>query len=217
MAAGIRHHEEIYRGNEAVETLGNFRILICGAGALGSNLAENLFRQGANNLVIVDDDRVEEHNLGTQVYHYHDVGAKKADALQQFLYSVMQEDVDVVGKRLEKGNVKKLLRDIDLVVDTFDNNESRQLVQDAVRDSSSGRAIECVHAGLFEDYGEVVWDEKYRVPKDHSEGDVCDYPLARNIVVFTAVLACEIITKFMLDGVKLSKQITLNDLRILDR
>ena len=41
---------------------------MCGAGAVGSNLVDNLARQGAENLCVVDRDRVEEHNVSTQVW-----------------------------------------------------------------------------------------------------------------------------------------------------
>ena len=49
------------------------RITVCGAGALGSHLADNLARQGAAKLAVVDFDRVEAHNVGTQLYRRDEV------------------------------------------------------------------------------------------------------------------------------------------------
>ena len=63
--AGKFHHEAIYRGAEQVAKLVDHRLTICGAGALGSQLADNLARQGFRQLLVIDRDRIEEHNVGT--------------------------------------------------------------------------------------------------------------------------------------------------------
>ncbi len=44
--------------------LGKIHRTICGTGALGSHLADNLVRQGARKLAVIDCDRVEQHNIG---------------------------------------------------------------------------------------------------------------------------------------------------------
>ncbi len=67
-------HEMLYRGRDAIEKLAKASITICGAGALGSLLADNLARQGAARLAVIDFDRVEAHNIGTQLYRREDVG-----------------------------------------------------------------------------------------------------------------------------------------------
>src|ERR1051326_7733940 len=61
-------HEALYRGQEAIAKLGQAQITICGAGALGSHLIDTLARQGVRRLTVIDMDRVEEHNIGTQIY-----------------------------------------------------------------------------------------------------------------------------------------------------
>ncbi|MFN2226740.1 MAG: ThiF family adenylyltransferase, partial [Anaerolineae bacterium] len=76
------HHEALYRGQDALERLARARLVICGAGAVGSNLVDNLARQGYRRLTVVDFDRVEAHNVGTQTYAESDVGAFKVDVLQ---------------------------------------------------------------------------------------------------------------------------------------
>jgi hypothetical protein len=113
---------------------------------------------------------------------------------------------------LEAGNVKQLLKKATLVLDCFDNNTARQCIQDEVR----ARKTPCLHVGLYEDYAEVVWDEKYRVPKDQAQGDVCDYPLARNIAMLACIVATEEILSFCLDAKPRfsSWSITLKDLAI---
>ena len=95
------------------------------------------------------------------------------------------------------------------VATTFDNSASRQLVQDHCRQEN----LNCLHVGLFADYCEVVWDESYRVPGD-AEGDVCDYPLARNLVLLAVAIALEAIVRFVLDVERVNRTATLSDFAV---
>ena len=72
--AGKFHHEAIYRGADRLAKLAAVPVTVCGAGALGSHLADNLARQGFTQLRVIDRDRVEEHNVGTQLYGESEVG-----------------------------------------------------------------------------------------------------------------------------------------------
>lgn len=207
---GKFHHESIYRGDAVLAKLARLSVAICGAGALGSNLAETLVRQGVARLRLIDHDRVEEHNIGTQTYAQSDIGQPKADALRKHLFRIAGVEVEAVRKELTAANVRALLKDVDLIVDCFDNSAARQLVQSHARATSTP----ALHAGLFEDYGEVVWDETYRVPRDPAAGDVCDYPLARNLAILTVTVAAEAIVAFVASGERRSASITLRDLAI---
>ena len=53
------YHEGLYRGDNALEKLGQIRLTVCGAGAVGSNLVNNLVRQGIRKITVIDFDRVE--------------------------------------------------------------------------------------------------------------------------------------------------------------
>jgi molybdopterin/thiamine biosynthesis adenylyltransferase len=204
--AGKFHHESIYRGPELLAKLSRLRVTLCGVGAVGSNLADNLARQGVSNLRAIDKDRVEEHNVSTQAYGETDVGVWKVEALRNRLFRVAGVEVEPIRKELTGQNARQLLGDCDLVIDAFDNSASRRLVQETVR--ASGAA--CLHVGLHADYAEVVWDEAYRVPQDVA-GDVCDYPLARNVVLLAVVVASESIIRFIADGRRESWSATLGD------
>jgi molybdopterin-synthase adenylyltransferase len=212
MANSKYHHEEIYRGKELIQKLSKNSLTICGAGALGSNLIDNLTRQGINNLKVIDKDRIEVHNLSTQVWSEADVGALKVEALKTKVYRNVSTEIEAVNKELTASNVKQLLKGSTLVVDCFDNNAARQIVQNEVR----ARKLSCLHVGLNADYAEVIWDEKYRVPKDQTEGDVCDYPLARNIAMIAMIVASEEILDFFLAEKprKFDWSITLKDLAV---
>lgn len=206
---GKYHHEELYRGADAVEKLAHAHVTLCGAGALGSNLADTLVRQGVRRLRVIDRDRVEEHNVSTQIYGESDVGAWKVDVLRNHLFRAAGVEIETANKELTGRTVRKLLKETDIVIDTFDNSASRRLVQEHCR--TAGRPG--LHAGLFADYGEVIWNERYRVPSDVA-GDVCDYPLARNLILLTVAVAAESLVRFILAGQQPSWSITLGDLAV---
>jgi tRNA A37 threonylcarbamoyladenosine dehydratase len=80
------YREALYRNELAMARLKGRLVTVCGAGALGANLAESLVRAGVDRLRVIDQDRVEEHNLSTQPFQLDDVGAGKAEILALNLY-----------------------------------------------------------------------------------------------------------------------------------
>jgi molybdopterin/thiamine biosynthesis adenylyltransferase len=203
------HHETIYRGPEQVAKLVTQQLTICGAGALGSQLADNLARQGFRQLRVIDRDRIEEHNVGTQLYGESEVGAWKVEVLRQRLFRATGVEIDAIRKELSDRSARSLLLHGGLVIDTFDNSSSRRLVQEHCR----ALQLPCLHVGLFADYAEVIWDERYRVPQD-VDGDVCDYPLARNLVLIAVAVASEVVVQFALTGARQEFSVTLRDFAI---
>ncbi len=205
----LLHHERIYRGAELLARLQSTSVTLCGAGAVGSHLADNLARQGIRHWRVIDRDRVEEHNAGTQVYGQSEVGAWKVEAMRTRLFRAVGTEIEAVTKDLTDRNAKGLLKGSGLVIDAFDNASARRLVQEHCR----AAAIPCLHVGLNADYAEVIWDPDYRVPRDVG-GDICDYPLARNLVILAAAVASEALMRFVGDGSREGWSITLRDLGI---
>jgi molybdopterin-synthase adenylyltransferase len=203
------HHEALYRGSDNLAKLASWQLVLCGAGALGSQLADNLARQGFPNLRVIDRDRVEEHNVSTQLYGESDVGAWKVEVLRQRLFRATGIEIDAVRKELTERNTRGLLQEAGLVIDTFDNSASRRLIWEQCR----ALQLPCLHVGLYADYGEVMWSENYRVPQDVA-GDVCDYPLARNLVLLVVALASEVILRFVLDDSRQNWSVTLRDFAV---
>jgi molybdopterin/thiamine biosynthesis adenylyltransferase len=203
------HHEQIFRGKEAMAQLAKASLHICGAGALGSNLAVNLVRMGIRQVTVIDRDRVEEQNIGTQVYSLDDVGGQKAELLRNLIFREIGEEITARAEELTERNVGKLLKDATLVVDTFDNTAARQTVFDYCKQHS----LNCLHMGVNESYGEVRWNEGYRVPSDQGI-DVCDYPLGRNLIMLVVSVASEALVQFILGGQKQNFSVTLSDLQI---
>ena len=159
-------------GAPGVAKLAEPQIVVCGAGALGSHLVDNLTRQGFRKLRVIDRDRVDEHNVSTQLYGAGDVGAAKVEVLRNRVFRAVEFEIEAVNKDFTDRSARSLLKGAAIVVDTFDNSASRQLVQKQCRES----ALNCLHVGLYTDYCEAIWDERYRVPGDVA-GDVCEYPL----------------------------------------
>lgn len=204
-------HEKLYRGDTAVNHVRDFHVTIAGVGAIGSNLVDSLSRQGFASLRLIDFDRVEPKNLGTQIYSTDDVGMLKVDAAQNRIFRNVEVEVEPIAKRIDENNCKKLLRDTDLVVDAFDNSQSRRLLFKYCGENR----IPCLHAGLADGYGEVVWNENYIVPDD-SGLDLCDYPMARNLVQIVVSIAAEEVFDFAASATPRKKNwsLTLNDLVI---
>lgn len=205
----IFFHEELYRFPERMARLRGFPVTICGAGALGANIAESLARAGVSKLRLIDRDRVEERNLSTQPYQRGDIGAFKAKMMANMLYRAAGAEVKAEITELTADNAAKLLESSALVVDTFDNSVGRKAVQEWCLQS----ATPCLHAGMAGGYAEIIWNEHYRVPSAQND-DVCDYPLARNLVTLTVAVACELIIRYIADGEQQSYTITLQDFAV---
>jgi molybdopterin/thiamine biosynthesis adenylyltransferase len=203
------YHEQLYRSAELMARLRDFSIAVCGAGALGANITESLARSGFKKLRVIDRDRVEERNLSTQPYYLSDIGASKARILANTLYRAVRVEVEAHEVELTASNAPQILDGNALVIDAFDNSASRQLVKDYCLQTR----LPCLHAGLASDYAEVIWNEIYRVPSA-AQDDVCDYPLARNLVTLAVAIVCETIVAYAATGERQSFTATLRDFAI---
>jgi adenylyltransferase/sulfurtransferase len=134
-------------GEEGQRRLKGARVLLVGAGGLGSPVALYLAAAGVGHLGIVDDDAVELSNLQRQVLHgTRDVGlAKVASARARLADLNPHVDVATYHTRLTSANALELLRGYDLVVDGSDNFPTRYLINDA-----------CVLLGMPYVYGSVL-------------------------------------------------------------
>ncbi len=206
----VFRHEERYRGSEALQKLGEVHFTLCGAGALGSLLADHLVRQGGRRLTVIDFDRVEAHNVNTQLYRLEDAGAFKVEALRAHCFRAAGVEIEALPKRLDERSAARLLRGADVVVDAFDNSAGRAVVTQSCRESGTA----CLHLGMNGGYGEARWNENYRVPGDPPGGNACVTPLARSLVLLTVVVGSEALLRWALKGIKDDYTITLEDLQV---
>src|SRR6267142_1766588 len=143
------------------------KILFCGGGALGSD-GLLMARDLEHELAVIDFDRVETKNLASQWFVKQMVGKNKATALKTQLlnfYDVKLQDYTV---KLTALNADAVLGATDLVVDCFDNAESRRIIQNHVR----AKQKPCVHGGLAAngEFGVVRWDEHFTIDEEGAPG-----------------------------------------------
>ena len=109
------------------------RVLVVGAGGLGSPVALYLAAAGVGHLRLVDDDVVERSNLQRQLLHTDaSVGMAKVDSARERLLALNPYiDVEAIAWRVSSDNVDALLQDVDVVLDGSDNFPLRYLLNDA--------------------------------------------------------------------------------------
>jgi hypothetical protein len=206
-------HETHYRDLTSVS---GQLVTICGAGAIGANLAETLARMGLRALRVIDRDRVEAHNLSTQPWYEQDVGAPKARVLAGALHRAVGARLDARHAELGDANAAQLLAGSAVVVDAFDNLPSRGSVAHA---AAQARAA-CLHLALGPqgDYGCGLWDDTYPLAQGQSRPaagpDTCDYPLTRPLALLVAAAGAETLVSFLLTGERRGFEVTLRDLRM---
>jgi molybdopterin/thiamine biosynthesis adenylyltransferase/rhodanese-related sulfurtransferase len=109
------------------------KVLLLGAGGLGSPTGLYLAAAGVGTLGIVDNDTVDLSNLQRQIIHTTDrVGVPKVDSAEEAIRQ-LNPDVRVVKyqTRLDASNIMEIIRDYDIVVDGVDNFPTRYLLNDA--------------------------------------------------------------------------------------
>jgi molybdopterin/thiamine biosynthesis adenylyltransferase/rhodanese-related sulfurtransferase len=120
-------------GQEGQRRLLDARVLLIGAGGLGSPVALYLAASGIGTIGLVDDDVVAESNLQRQVLHWEDrLGMLKVDSAELTLRGINPETRVVKHvERLAAGNVDRLIGEYDVIVDGTDNFEARYVLNDA--------------------------------------------------------------------------------------
>jgi adenylyltransferase/sulfurtransferase len=120
-------------GGQGQQRLKLARVLIVGAGGLGSPLLMYLAAAGVGKIGIIDDDRVSVDNLQRQIaYKTSDVGALKAERAAQLCQSLNPHvRVEAMPFRLTAENALPIISQYDIVADGSDNFSTRYLVNDA--------------------------------------------------------------------------------------
>ena len=128
------------------EKLAKARVLVVGAGGLGSPVLAYLAAAGVGRIGIVDHDEVDVTNLQRQIlYDTADVGKSKAVTAAERLHALNpQIAIDTLSVRLDASNAREIVRLYDVVVDGTDTFGSRYLINDA-----------CVLEGKPDVYGSI--------------------------------------------------------------
>ncbi|MDP8955120.1 MAG: molybdopterin-synthase adenylyltransferase MoeB [Actinomycetota bacterium] len=149
-------------GEAGQQRLLDAKVLLLGAGGLGSPAALYLAAAGVGTLGIIDMDVVDESNLQRQILHNMDrIGERKVDSAKKTLTAI-NPDVNVVPHdvRLGADNVLDVLAGYDLIVDGTDNFPTRYLVNDA----SLKLRVPVVHGSIFRFEGQATVFHPYVGP-----------------------------------------------------
>ena len=117
-------------GQEGQEKLKRSRVVIAGAGGLGSPIAIYLTAAGIGMLRVIDHDRVALSNLNRQVLHWEDdIGRKKVDSARTKLRNLNSAvEVEAIAETITEGNVSRLVDGCDVIVDGADNLPTRYIL-----------------------------------------------------------------------------------------
>jgi molybdopterin/thiamine biosynthesis adenylyltransferase/rhodanese-related sulfurtransferase len=149
-------------GEAGQQRLLESRVLLLGAGGLGSPAALYLAAAGVGTLGIIDMDVVDASNLQRQILHNLDrIGDRKVDSAKKTL-TAMNPDIDVVtyDTRLGADNIVSIIDGYDVIVDGTDNFPTRYLVNDA----SLLKRIPVVHGSIFRFEGQITVFKPYDGP-----------------------------------------------------
>ncbi len=120
---GIKGQEKIKQG----------KILVVGAGGLGSPALMYLAAAGVGTIGIIDFDKVEENNLQRQIIHHSkDIGINKTESAKISINNINPNaKVEIYNEKLDSKNALKIIKKYDVVIDGSDNFPTRYLVNDA--------------------------------------------------------------------------------------
>lgn len=189
------------------------KILILGAGAIGSNLTNRLVAdsKGEHEITVLDMDTVEKRNViaGTQFYMRDQIGMSKVEALQYNIYKFHEKEIQIINKKYENGNID--FKSYDLVIDCFDNHTARKDAQaqrhmDGVLRWS---AYSLLHVGFSDQFTFAIeWDTNYKAPDDIKSGmDICEMEGASSFVNYVASVASTVVLEYLKKPVKGRKMI----------
>lgn len=141
-------------GEEGQKKISQAKILVCGAGGLGSTVLANLASVGVGNIGIVDNDVLELSNLNRQYIHKFDsIGKVKVESAKKWINEFNPDiDVKTYQMRLDEGNYSEIVKDYDFIMDCFDSFKSKFLLNKIAVET--GKTL--IHGGVTEFYGQVT-------------------------------------------------------------
>ena len=145
-------------GAQGQQRLADARVVVLGAGGLGSAVVPALVAAGVGHLTVVDDDRVEVTNLHRQTMHAPaDVGRTKVESATDAAAALSPETLVVaVARRFDADNADELLAGADLVIDGTDDILTRYVADDAA--ARAGIPLVWGSAAKFSGQVGVSWD-----------------------------------------------------------
>jgi len=141
-------------GGKGQRKLLNAKVLLVGAGGLGSPAGYYLAAAGIGNIGVVDFDDVDSSNLQRQILHSTDrIGINKAESAKLTMEKLNPDiKIQIFKERLSSSNIERILGDYEIILDGTDNFPTRYLINDAC--VFSGKTI--VHGSIFRFEGQLT-------------------------------------------------------------
>lgn len=152
-----RYSRQIFMEEVSIEgqrKIGNSRVLVIGAGGLGSPVLQYLAAAGVGNLAVIDFDLLEIHNLNRQIIHQEAfIGQPKVESAAFFVQQLNSGiSFTPINEKLTTDNIENILSEYDIIVDGSDNFETRYLVNDHC--IKMGKTL--VYGSIFSFEGQVA-------------------------------------------------------------
>lgn len=141
-------------GEEGQNKLLQSKILVCGAGGLGSTAIANLASLGIGKIGIIDNDCIELSNLNRQYIHkFNAIGESKVESAKKWVNEFNPKiDVKTYSIRLNEENYYDIIKEYDLIIDCFDSFKSKFVLNKiAIKTEKT-----LIHGGVSEFFGQVT-------------------------------------------------------------
>lgn len=144
-------------GEEGQRKLSQAKVLVCGAGGLGSTVIANLASAGVGTtgqIGVLDNDVLELSNLNRQYIHKFDnIGKLKVESAKEWIEGFNPEiNVKTYPIRLDESNYQEVVEEYDLILDCFDSYKSKFLLNRIA--VNTGKTL--IHGGVTEFFGQVT-------------------------------------------------------------
>ncbi len=147
----LKRQEKLFTEKQE-QRLEELKVMIAGAGGLGTNQALQLQRIGVKKIYLYDYDRVEITNLNRQLcYGRKDIGRPKVEAAAEFLKEFdLETEINAVNEKISLAT--KIPEDIDIIFDGMDNFESRFILDQLALENE----LPFIHAGIEEFFAQIM-------------------------------------------------------------
>ncbi len=183
-----------------------FKIIVLGAGSLGSFITLNLAKLGFEDISVHDYDKVTSYNIPNQFYRTQDVGKTKVEALLEIVRNFANVELSIYDKKVTKGTEFPIGLNTFFII-TFDTLKERKMIYDMLKDKSCGYVIDVRCGG--EEYNiqtiNLMNDEEVKEWKKSFDIIPVDLPCGSKSICYTnlsvASEVCNIVKKINNDEI----------------
>lgn len=169
------------------------RVSVIGIGGIGSPIVLTLAKMGIGEITVWDHDKVEEHNVGSQLYRTEDIGNYKVSALRDIIVSLTGSGLRIVPEKVGKDT----LIDKSIVISALDSMAARYDLMEALRKQNTALLMIDVRAGAEElrfivsptvqGYADTLYPDREALP----------LPCTARAIIYTGFIAAGIVASIV--------------------